>query len=347
MKKTLLLGALVVAALSVDAQQRGSVGVEAMTLGDRALSSSREVTDTIAPGSWANNPQTQIYRYFAVCWENEDETCGYIVGTNEFADRTKAQQFLLLDNPSTVVEGVIFWFFKKHGPSNSVVRARLYDIDGAGFVSGPVPGEPVATSDGAPGTILASKDFTLADVDTSLETGALTTVMFDDPVFVSEQFAVGFNMEMMGATDSIALLATENGTTDFPDFSWEQWGDGSWYTLQSVWVDMNVDLCLFVLVDNSSVGIDQPGSMNHMRMSFLNGNISNGNVLLGYDVVESGRMDLLVHATNGQLAYEKTFGVQGVGSYQHTISTEGWAPGMYYVTLRNNGQPLTKKLVVE
>jgi hypothetical protein len=104
---------------------------------------------------------------------------------------------------------------------------------------------------------------------------------------------------------------------------------------------------VFVLVDNSSVGIDEVGSLNGMRMSFLNGNVSNGTVQMGYDVVESGRMDLIVHASNGKVAYEQAFGTQGAGSYQHTFNTNGWAAGTYFVTLKNNGSPLTKKLVVQ
>jgi hypothetical protein len=58
-------------------------------------------------------------------------------------------------------------------------------------------------------------------------------------------------------------------------------------------------------------------------------------------------MDLIVHGSTGKVVYEQAFGVQGAGNYTHTINTNGWAAGVYYVTLKNNGRPLTKKLVVE
>lgn len=44
---------------------------------------------------------------------------------------------------------------------------------------------------------------------------------------------------------------------------------------------------------------------------------------------------------------ENSFLTQAVmGYYTHTFSTDGWVAGNYYVTLRNNGLPLTKKLAV-
>lgn len=342
MKKTLLFGALAFGAMTATAQQRTGQVTGTVTLGERAGDASRMVTDTIYPGNWINDPNTQLFQYGALCPPDPGVPCGYIIGTNGYGDLSKAQQFLLLDFPTTMVEGLIFWFYAKDGNPNSVVRARIWAINGAGTNSGG------ATTNGAPGTVLANKDFTIAEVDTGDTEIGFTTVMFDSPVFVNQQFAAGFNMGALAAGDSIGLLATASGTTDFPDFSWEQWDDNRWFTLQTAWgPNLNVDLCVFVLVDNSSVGINEPGSMNNMRMSFLNGNVSNGTTLLGYDVVEAGRMDLIVHGSTGKVVYEQAFGVQGAGNYTHTINTNGWSAGVYYVTLKNNGRPLTKKLVVE
>jgi hypothetical protein len=339
MKHTLLFAALLVGTFTANAQTREGYVSGSTTLGERAGDASRAVTDTIVPGSWFFDPNTQIFQYGALCGAAPGTPCGFIMGSNGYDDKAKVQQFLLLDAPTTLIEGMIFWFYHKSGNENALAAANIYAINGNGTnVAGPVTGQ-------APNTILGSKSFALSEVDTTNANG-FTTVMFDSPVWVSTQFAAGFDMSTLGANDSLALLATADGTTDFPDFSWEKWSDNSWYTIQAAW-GLNVDLCIFVLVDNSSVGINEPGSMNNMRMSFLNGNISNGTVQLAYDVVEAGRMDLIVHSNNGQIAYQQSFGTQGAGSYQHTMSTQGWASGTYYVTLKNNGNPLTKKLVVE
>lgn len=341
MKHTLLVAALLVGTFTANAQTRQGYVAGTTSLGERAGDASRAVTDTLYPGEWYNDPNTQLTQWGALCGAAPGTPCGFIIGTNDFGDLSKVQQFLLLDYPTTVVEGLIFWFYQKAGNPNSVLRARLHAMNGNGTnTTGPVTGQ-------APGTILASKDFTLAQVDTGDATAlGFTAVMFDSPVFVSQQFAAGFNMGALAATDSIALLGTEEGVFGFDEFSWEQWSNNSWNTMNYAWDGLNIDFCVFVLVDNSSVGINEPGSMNNMRMSFLNGNISNGTVQLGYDVVEAGRMDLIVHSNNGQIAYQQSFGTQGAGSYQHTMSTQGWASGTYYVTLKNNGRPLTKTLVV-
>jgi hypothetical protein len=341
MKHTLLFAALLVGTFTANAQSRQGYVAGSTTLGERAGDASRAVTDTLAPGSWFYDQNTQLVRYGALCGTQPNEyNCGFILGSNEYGDKAKVQQFLLLDAPTTLIEGVIFWFYHKAGNESALASANIYAINGNGTNStGAVTGQ-------APGTILGSKTFALSEVDTTLDNG-FTTVMFDSPVWVSTQFAAGFDMTTLGTNDSLALLGTAEGITDFPDFSWEKWSDNRWFTIQTAWPGLNIDLCIFVLVDNSSVGINEPGSMNNMRMSFLNGNISNGTVQLAYDVVEAGRMDLIVHSNNGQIAYQQSFGTQGAGSYQHTMSTQGWASGTYYVTLKNNGNPLTKKLVVE
>lgn len=270
-----------------------------------------------------------------------------MVGTNGTGMTTIAQKFELLDYPTALVEGVLFWFYHKEGNPASVLNARLYSTNGPGYISTTAnPGPPTAGV--APNTVLASKDFTLAQVDTGSSTAlGFTSVMFDNPTFVNQQFAVGFNMEdLVPATDSLGLLATDDDIALFQDYSWYQQSNGLWVTYMAGF-GVNIDLCIFVLVDNSSVGINEEGSMNNMRMSFMNGNISNGTVVLGYDVVENGRMDIIVHGNNGQIAYEHAFGTQGAGSYQHEFNTQGWASGTYFVTLKNNGRPITKKLVVQ
>lgn len=336
MKKIVLISCLMGSATLAFAQ-KVSHSRPGPLAGSRALSLAKAVTDTVAPGSWANDPNSQLTRWGALCDEGGTQvSCGFIIGTNGYGDKAKVQQFLL-DEP-TIVEGVIYWFYAKGGADNAVVHARLYSANGNGTTS-------TGAVTTAPGAVLANKDFTLADVDTTAENG-FTVVMFDTPVTVPIEFALGFDVSSMGATDSLGLLGTSTDMTDYPDFSWEKWSNNAWHTLHEAWgPNLNIDLCVFALVDNSSVGIGETGSMNNMRMSFLNGNISDGTTVLGYDVVSAGRMDLVVHDSRGQVMHEVSLGAQGAGNYTHVINTGGWAAGNYYVTLRNNGMPLTKKLV--
>jgi hypothetical protein len=348
MKKTLLLCTLAVGTLTASAQLRtGEVATGTRVLGSLAGSPDREVTDTLPPGSWYYDSGTQLTMWGALCGSEPNTfPCGYIVGTNGYGDLSKAQQFYLLEEPQAAIEGVLFWFYNKAG--NGMAEARLYEIDGLGYnTDNPMP---TGAAGIAPGTVRASKAFSVADVDTGDgQFVGFTEVLFDAPVTMNEQFALGFYMGNLGANDSLALLATSTDVTDFSDFSWEQWDDGRWFSMRYAWgAPLNVDFCIFALIGDASVGIDQPGSMNNMRMSFRDGNIVSGAaVTIDYDVVSAGRMTLMVHDAQGRVKVEQDLGQQGEGRYNASFETASWANGTYFVTLKNNGRPITKKMVVQ
>lgn len=267
---------------------------------------------------------------------------GYIFGTNTYGDKAKVQQFLL-DGEAGATE-ILFWFGMKSDVSGnpaSVVNANLYALDGPGTTTS---GE----SNFAPGTVLATVPLALSVIDTT-STLTFTVAQFPNTVYVGTEFAAGFDFSELAAGDSVALVSTTDGEVQFGEFTWEKWSDDTWWTLPAAGWGGNTfdaDLYIFVVIDDEFVSVGENGSLNNSRMSFLNGNISNGTVLVSYDVVEAGRMNLLVHNSRGQVVAEQAFGSQGVGNYTYTLSTEGWAAGNYYVTIKNNGRPLTKKLVV-
>lgn len=341
MKNSLLPLLLLIGSGTLSAQRPGTA-LQSFDMGSVPFSSeNRAVTDTLAPGSWADDPNTQLTLWGALCGDVGSEfPCGYILGNNGYGDKAKAQQFLLSDPPTTLVEGILFWFYAKDGSPDAIVHARLYAIDGEGTTT------TGTAANIAPGTVLASTDFTLSEVDTT-ESDGFTMALFDEPVYVNTQFAAGFDVSSLGDTDSLGLIGTSSGTTDFSEFSWEKWDTDDWVTLKEAWGDdLDIDLCLFVLLDNSSVGIDDEGSLNHLRMSFLNGNITNGPVRIAYDVVEQGAIALVVVNSKGGVVTLHSFGVQGTGRHVYELNTTDWAAGTYFVTLMNDGRPLTKKLIV-
>ncbi len=329
MKKT-LLACVLIGAASVSFGQR-SVGNARMM--EPVNADGLRATDTIYSAVF-DDEFTELAVYGVT------DAGGYILGNNVYGDKAKAQSFLL-DAP-TIIEEMLFWFGEKSNVSGSTFQCRIYAMDGPG----------VTLSDPnyqyAPGTVLADIAVNVADADTgSMLT--LTAVPLDAPLWTGIEFAAGIDISSMGAGDSIALVSSTDGIVEIGEQCWEKWSDDDWYTLPAAgWGGgtFDVDAWIMVVIDNSTIGIDEIGSMNNMRMSFLNGNISNGSVDLAYDVVESGLMALMVLDTKGQIVHEQAFGNQAAGRYTHTFSTEGWAAGQYYVTLRNNGQPLTKKMVV-
>lgn len=64
-----------------------------------------------------------------------------------------------------------------------------------------------------------------------------------------------------------------------------------------------------------------------------------------YQLERSGRMQLLVNSNDGkELRVLKEANTEA-GTYQYEWATEGLAPGVYYVTLLLDGQPLTKQVI--
>ena len=344
MKKT-LLACFLIASTGVAMGQKsvGRVDIKGSFQMDAARG-----TDTIYSAT-LDNPDTQLALYGVV--GPPDGPGGYIVGTNGYGDLSKAQQFLL-DAP-TLVEEVLLWVgaaSAASGSPSSTYAVNVYALNGPGTT---LSSSAVGDYPFAPGTILGTVNLSPADADTTFEPGVgpqFTVAQFPSPIWVGTEFAAGINVGNLAPQDTIALLSTFDGNVEFGEFLWEQWDDGRWFTMPAAgWGggSFDVDACIFVVIDNSTIGIDEIGSMNNMRMSFLNGNISQGTVLLGYDVVQPGRMNMIVHNSKGQVMFERALGTQGIGNYTIDFSTEGWASGQYYVTLTNNGLPLTKKMAVQ
>lgn len=334
MTRNLLSAALCLIAASGMAQKH----VGAMKVMEPVRMDQSRAIDTIYPLS-IDVPDAQFVQY------GVQNNGGYLLGTNTYGDQAKAQQFIL-DGPAGATE-ILFWFGTKSaasGSSTSTISCNLYALNGPGSTTS----SPDNTYQFAPGTVLASVVQNIADVDTG-STLTFHSAMFPNTVFVGTEFAAGVDFSTLASADSIALVSTTDGNVQFGEFCWEKWSDGDWYTLPAAgWGSgtFDVDACIFVVIDDEFVGVGENASMNNSRLSFLNGNISNGTVLLSYDVVEAGRMSLVVHNSNGQVVAEEAFGAQGVGNYNYTLSTEGWAAGNYYVTIKNNGRPLTKKMSV-
>ncbi|MCW5899353.1 MAG: T9SS type A sorting domain-containing protein [Flavobacteriales bacterium] len=302
-------------------------------------------TDTVYSSVW-DNPDTQPVIYGVT--PPPEGPGGYILGTNGYGDLSKVQAFLV--DGALLVDEIIYWFGAVSaisGNPNSHIKSRLYNMNGPGTTA-----SSTALNDYpfAPGTILASQNVPATDLQYDPDGNYTpTSVFFNPAVQVGTEFAAGFEFGSLASQDTAALVSTLDGVVEFGEFCWEQWDNGNWFTLPGAgWGGGSFDVDAFILVVvTPTVGIGENWMMNNMRMTFLNGNLNNGTpVLLQYDVVQDGRMTLVVHNAKGQVMHEQAMGNQAVGTYNLTLDTQSWANGNYYVTLRNNGLPLTMRLVV-
>jgi hypothetical protein len=265
---------------------------------------------------------------------------GYIAGNNNFGDVSKAQEFQL--TTGIIVESVLLWFgggvFDSNDP-NSALNVRLYAMGGPGTIS-------TGNTNGAPGLVLDEVSVLISDIDTSSSLTGAINVMFPTPVWVPSGFAAGINFDDASAGDTLGLVSSTNGFVGAIDRSWEEWNDNTWHSIQSAWQNVAFDLAIFPVVDASSVGIGEMGSLNGMRMSFLNGNPANNVVNIGYEVENDATMEFVVFNAKGEQVLIQTIGNRAAGGYQLSFDVNSWADGTYYCTMKANGQPLTKKLIV-
>jgi len=100
-------------------------------------------------------------------------------------------------------------------------------------------------------------------------------------------------------------------------------------------------------------GLRQGGTNNIPNMNVTEGdrtlrivpNPMQDQATIHYQLERSGRMQLLVNSNDGkELRVLKEANTEA-GIYQYAWATEGLAPGVYYVTLLLDGQPITKQVI--
>lgn len=343
MKKTVLTLACAGLAASAFAQNRHVGEAIPMHRTDLTHSAARDADTLYSP--LLDEETTQPTQYGAL--DGDNNPAGFIFGTNTYGDFSKARTFLATG--STAVTGILFWAGTAYDSGNGRhLTMNLHAMNGTGYVPDGT-GEPVETTE-APGTILGSVDMPMSEIEGSLST-LWNVVEFPTPVTVPDFFTVAFNFENLTPLDnsgtpgdSLSIVTTADGEVQYTDFAWEQWSDGSWWTLSVAW-PIDFDPYLLVAVDDAYVGIHDAGTFNGMRMSFLNGNPISGQVLqVGYTTEKAATVKALVMDATGRVVLNKELGNVGAGSHSLDIDASDWVAGQYFVSLIADGKPITKKV---
>jgi hypothetical protein len=144
----------------------------------------------------------------------QDNSGGYVCGTNQYLDSAKADRFTAVA-PYTKVSGGLFKFAvaEANGLSNYQVTFRLYDDNGAGAF---------------PGTVLASTTVPLSTIIGHVSANAYTPVQFSTPVTVSGNFYLGYVVNPASGV-VLSLYSTADGTSG-TNTAFEQFADGIWHS---------------------------------------------------------------------------------------------------------------------
>ncbi len=332
MKRTVLSIALVGAAVATFAQKQ--VGHARHMHPAVTLDASR-ATDTLYSPTIFDNP--------ALYGVQDQGPYSYIFGTNGYGDEAKCRYFFL-DYP-TQIEGLFFWMGGKFQGSGdtitSHIMARIYAADG--------PGENTSGAvTTAPGTVLASVDIPIGEVDTA---GEWTIGNLPSQLYVPYDFYAGFDVTMLLPGDSVGCVSSTDQEVEYPEFTWEKWAapDG-WFSLPAAgWGGgtYDADLAVFVVVDNSTIGINELGSINGIQFSILGENPAVNEVNVGYTVDHTANLTLRLLDAKGRQVITQNMGKQSAGEYRHTFDVSALASGTYYVAISEGGRGITKKVNVQ
>ena len=294
-------------------------------------------TDTLVPTAFQDGAGS------AVTW-SVTGGLGYIFGTNDYGDKAKAQQFILSEG--TLVEGAIIYFSTKSDISgtNGKVAINVYRMDGQGYTTTDTVGGAAA-----PGSIAGSVDLYLSDVVVDDDSIFPTFINFPNPVYVGGDFALGFDMAgITSDQDSIAAIASDNGEAGQTELSWEKWSDGDWHTIMASWGngDFDTDMLLYVVVDNSSAGVEGNNFFDGIKMSQNQPNPAGSETTIQYEIQNNATVSLEIFDVMGRKVVSMNEGEKNKGKHSINITTEKLASGTYYYSLKANDKRLTKKMVI-
>ncbi len=307
--------------------QKSSFDVPLNSRLDRTSIGERTPTDTLGLNEFFMGTPTL----------NGSQGGGYVIGNNGYGDEAKAQMYLLTQG--TLVEEILFWFGAKEYSSqdaNSKVVANVYNADGTGTTT-------VGTAQpGAPGTVLASVNIFIADIDT---TGAFTVALLPSPLYVAGDFAVGFDVTTLTAGDTVGCVATADGDAQQSELAWEKWSDNVWHTLFQAW-PLDIDIAAWPVIDDNSASIDDQGFFDGIKLGQNQPNPAGSETTIQYEIQNNANVTFEMYDVMGRKVLSMNEGAQNKGKHSINVTTERIASGTYYYSLKADNNRITKKLVV-
>ncbi len=260
---------------------------------------------------------------------------GYVTGTNDFNDEAKAQQFAV--TTPVEVSGAIIWFNLKENVAdnqNSEVTINLHQLDGTGTAES-------GTVNNAPGTILASTTVSLERIDTVF----FTRAMFNTPVVVSSDYAIGVNFTSLSNGDQVAITSSADGDANGTELAWEQWDGGAWHTMLSAWSQtINGDIDLGIFPIECTVTTVDAEEMELQKVNVYP-NPTNSNFTIDFNLESQNDARIEVYNIMGATVYNSI--ENGLMRDKVVIDLSNEASGLYFLDIEFGEERITKKIMLE
>lgn len=306
------------------AQERTAIQMQKL---DVDFSSSK--VDTLVPASFNTGTPTW---YITLAGGTDT---GYVVGTNGYGDRAKAQQYLV-DVPFNVVGGIV-WVAEKAGTTGTVTF-NVYSSDGSGEAAS-------GTVSYAPGTVLSSVTQNFSDMAAGLDVTGWNVYTLTTPLYVAADFYIGLDFSTMGAfpTNKFGIVSTTDGDAGSSELTWELWAapDG-WYSMIAAW-PLDFDFGMFVIADmGSSI---QENFINNLVMNLYPNPVVD-NATIEYELrYDANNVVAYVFDVNGKVVNEIQIGSQFAGNHSVSFDASQLASGTYYYAIQADNNRLAKVFV--
>jgi Flp pilus assembly protein TadG len=289
----------------------------------------RLAMDTLLPTIFEDECSFQVASYGIT------DFWGRIGGMNEFGDKEKAQLLENTTNTTISVTQGMAWFNQAIAVGDGNLRMKVYAADGP---------------DGAPGTLLGtSDDLKVSELEVN-DTLILTTFFpFSTPATLDDAtFYMSVDMSDLYATnDTTDLLHTEPGCGD-GTIAYELWDDDTWNTMYDAWSELNTSFFLFAIVEfDDPLAVNDPFVLqNGLRLFPAAPNPARDVVRLGYELEESGPVQIEIYSNDGKLLQKRNLGQQPVGRYYEEVAVDEFSSGAYIYGIVTDKSRLMSKFVV-
>lgn len=316
MKKlyTLAVAALV-ASSAYGQRQVGEVAKTMEAVHVPGAASGAEVVDTVGPSI-----RCQSFTLYTV-----QNNGGYVTGTNSYGDKEKGTLFYSA-TPVTV-NSVLPAFALKSNNVGGSLRARVYSID-----------TTATTYHDFFNEVAVSSPVSIANVDTSTSSLALTDFSFPTPPVVSGFY--GVSVEVANGGDVVAMWSTTD-TCGF-GLAFEKWDNDSIYNLSAAWGGLDLELYMFVVTDNT-VGAEE----NSLNSSSVNvyPNPANARLMVSFEAFRNENVEVAVMDIQGRVVMTESHNANS-GRNEIELNTEALSNGAYFYNITVGGQTINGKFVV-
>ncbi|MFC5271026.1 PKD domain-containing protein [Adhaeribacter terreus] len=171
---------------------------------------------------------------------------GYVSGNNAYGHKAKAEKFV---SASTTINGGLFAFGRaKFASPTSTVTVAVWNATG---------------TNGAPGTIIASKTVLINSIAANVAAGQLTSVAFNSPVAVTGNYYMGIVLPTT-AGDTVALITNTHSASAPAGKGWEQLSTNAWqpYSNATSGWGLNISNAVFPIVAGGAPVVSFTSNLN-------------------------------------------------------------------------------------